>query len=77
MVGHARRDADEAIRRARAQGRGDSAPAAAAERSRGREQARSVLFGAQREALEELHAGVLAAVGGLRTSPVTNGCWPG
>lgn len=69
IVSQARRRADEAIALARTQGRADGAPAAAAERSRGREQARSILFGAQREAHEELRGRVLAAVGGLRDEP--------
>ena len=69
IVSQARRRADEAIALARTQGQADGAPAAAAERSRGREQARSILFGAQREAYEELCAGVLAAVGGMRDEP--------
>ena len=69
IVSQARRCADEAIALARTQGQADGAPAAAAERSRGREQARSILFGAQREAHEELRGRVLAAVGGLRDEP--------
>ncbi len=69
IVSQARRRADEAIALARTQGQADGAPAAAAERSRGREQARSILFGAQREAHEELRGRVLAAVGGLRDEP--------
>ena len=69
IVSQARRGADEAIALAWTQGQADGAPAAAAERSRGREQARSILFGAQREAHEELRGRVLAAVGGLRDEP--------
>lgn len=69
IVRRARRSADEAVERAGAQGRADIAPAAAAERSRGREQARSIVLGAQREALDELYARVNAAVGGLRDEP--------
>jgi len=69
IVSQAQRGADEAIALAWTQGQADGAPAAAAERSRGREQARSILFGAQREAHEELRGRVLAAVGGLRDEP--------
>ena len=69
ILSQARRDADEAIALAWTQGQADGAPAAAAERSRGREQARSILFGAQREAYEELRSRVLAAAGGLRDEP--------
>ena len=61
----ARRDAEESVRQARGQGE----KAAAAERSRGREQARSIVLGAQRRAREELRARVLAAAGGLRDEP--------
>jgi vacuolar-type H+-ATPase subunit E/Vma4 len=68
-VSQARRGADETIALAGTQGQADGAPAAAAERSRGREQARSILFGAQREAYEELRGQVLAAVGGLPGEP--------
>jgi vacuolar-type H+-ATPase subunit E/Vma4 len=68
-VRQARRSADEAIALAWARGQADGGQAAAAERSRGREQARSILFGAQREAHEELRGRVLAAVGGLRDEP--------
>ena len=69
IVRDARRSADEAIGRAVAQGRADGAPAAAAEQSRGREQARSIVLGAQREAYEELRRQVLDAVRGLRAEP--------
>jgi len=69
IVSQARRCAGEAIELARTQGQADGAPAAAVKRSRGREQARSILFGAQREAYEELCGRVLAAVGGLRDEP--------
>ena len=57
-VRQARRDAEEAVGQARTQGGAEIALAAAAERSRGREQARSIVLGAQREAREELHARV-------------------
>ena len=66
MLRQARRDAQEAIRQARVQGLAGIAPAAAAERGRGREQARSIVLGARRQALEELLARVLAAASGLR-----------
>lgn len=69
IVRQARRGADETVERARAQGQADIAPAAAAEQSRGREQARSIVLSAQREVHEELRARVLAAVVGLRDEP--------
>jgi vacuolar-type H+-ATPase subunit E/Vma4 len=65
----ARRDAEQAVRQAREEGEAQAAPAAAAERAHGREQARSVALGAQRQACEELRAQVLAAVGRLRGEP--------
>ena len=65
----ARRDAEESVRQARGQGEKAAAAAAAAERSRGREQARSIVLGTQRRAREELRARVLAAAGGLRDEP--------
>jgi vacuolar-type H+-ATPase subunit E/Vma4 len=65
----ARREADEAVGRARTQGETEIAPAAAAERRRGREQARSLVLGARLQAREELRARVLAAAGGLRDEP--------
>ncbi len=65
----AQRDAEEAVRQARERGRTETAQAAAAERRRGRERARSIEFGAQRQALEDLHAQVLAAAGGLPDEP--------
>jgi vacuolar-type H+-ATPase subunit E/Vma4 len=69
VLRQARRSAEEAVERAGAQGRADSVPAAAAERSRGREQARSIVLGARREAHEELLARVLAAAAALRDEP--------
>jgi vacuolar-type H+-ATPase subunit E/Vma4 len=68
-VRQARHSADEAVALAWARGQADGARAAAAERNRGREQARSILFGAQREAHEELRGRVLAAAVGLRDEP--------
>jgi vacuolar-type H+-ATPase subunit E/Vma4 len=69
ILRQARRDAADTVDRARAQGEADAAPAAAAERNRGRDQARSVVLGAQRGAYQDLRAQVIAAVGGLRTEP--------
>jgi vacuolar-type H+-ATPase subunit E/Vma4 len=69
ILRQARRSAEEAVEQAGAQGQADSVPAAAAERSRGREQARSIALGARREAHEELLARVLAAAAGLRDEP--------
>ena len=65
----ARRDAEQAVRRAREGGEAQAAPAAAAEHAHGREQARSIALGAQRQACEDLRAQVLAAVGRLRDEP--------
>lgn len=65
----ARRDAEQSARHAREEGEAQAAPAAAAERARGREQARSIVLGARRQAGEELRAQVLAAAGGLRDEP--------
>ena len=69
IVGGARRDADEAVGRAAAQGRADGELAAAAERSRARERARSIVLGAQRQARDELRDRVLAAAAALRAEP--------
>jgi vacuolar-type H+-ATPase subunit E/Vma4 len=69
LLRRARRDAEEAVRQARAQGLAEAAPAAAAQRRQGREQARSIVLGAQRQVLGELRAGVVAAAGGLRDEP--------
>ena len=69
ILQQARNDAAETASQARARGEADAAPAAAAERSRGRDQARSVVLGAQREAYQDLRAQVIAAVGGLQTEP--------
>jgi vacuolar-type H+-ATPase subunit E/Vma4 len=69
ILRQARRGAAETVDRAWARGEADAAPAAAAERSRGREQARSIVLGARREAYQELRAQVLVAAGGLRTEP--------
>jgi vacuolar-type H+-ATPase subunit E/Vma4 len=69
ILRQARSDAAETAGRARARGEADAAPAAAAERSRGRDQARSVVLGAQREAYQDLRAQAIAAVGGLQAEP--------
>lgn len=69
VLRQARHDAEEAGRQARARGRAEAAPLAAAERRRGRERARSIVLGAQRQAHEELRAQVLAAAAGLRDEP--------
>jgi vacuolar-type H+-ATPase subunit E/Vma4 len=69
ILRQARRGAEEAIERARAQGQTETAHAAAAERTRGREQARSIVLGARREAHQELRDRVLAAAIALRREP--------
>ena len=73
----ARRDAEQAVRQAREEGKAQAAPAAAAERARARERARSIVLGAQRQACEDLRAQVLAAAGRCGTNRVTSGWWPG
>jgi vacuolar-type H+-ATPase subunit E/Vma4 len=69
ILRQARRSADDAVEQATASGQADSVSAAAAERSRGREQALSIVLGARREAHEELRARVLAAAAALRDEP--------
>jgi len=69
ILRQARRAADEAVALAVAEGRADAALATAAEQARSREQARSIVLGAQREAYEELCAQVLTAAGGMRDEP--------
>jgi vacuolar-type H+-ATPase subunit E/Vma4 len=69
ILRQARSAADEAVALASTQGRVDAALAAAAEQARGREQARSIVLGAQREAYEELCARALAAADGMRDEP--------
>jgi vacuolar-type H+-ATPase subunit E/Vma4 len=69
VLRQARHDAAEVVGLARARGEADAAPAAAAERGRARDRARSIMLGAQREAYLDLRAQVLAGVGGLRTEP--------
>jgi vacuolar-type H+-ATPase subunit E/Vma4 len=69
ILEQARSDAGEAVGRARTHGEADAVPAAAAERSRGRDQARSIILGAQTDAYQNLRAQVLAAAGTLRTEP--------
>jgi vacuolar-type H+-ATPase subunit E/Vma4 len=69
ILRQARSAAEEAVALASAQGRADAALAAAAERAQGREQARSIVLAAQREAYEELCARVLAAAGGIQDEP--------
>jgi vacuolar-type H+-ATPase subunit E/Vma4 len=69
IVSQARLSAERAVSQARAEGRRQAAGLAAAERSRGRGEARSVLLGAQREMHEKLRSQVRAAVSGLRGEP--------
>jgi len=69
LVRNAHRGAAEEIARARAQGRAEGARTAAAVRNRGREQARSIALGAQRDAHDELRGQVLAAISDLRAEP--------
>ena len=69
LVTDAHRRAAETVARAEAQGRADSAAAAAGARSRGHEQATAIVLGARHEALEELRGEALAAITGLRSDP--------
>jgi vacuolar-type H+-ATPase subunit E/Vma4 len=69
VLEQAQRDAAETVSRARARGEADGAPAAAAERSRARDQSRSIMLGAQQEAYQELRAQARAAADGLRSEP--------
>jgi len=69
ILGRARRGAAETVDRARAQGEADAATAAAAELTRARDQARSIVLGARQETYQDLRAQVLATAGELRTEP--------
>jgi vacuolar-type H+-ATPase subunit E/Vma4 len=69
IISQGRLSAERAISQAREAGRREAAELAAAERSRGRSDARSVLLGARREIHEELRRQVRAAVGALRDEP--------
>ncbi len=69
ILRQARHAADAAVASAAAQGRADTAPAATAEQALARDQARSIVLGAQREAYQDLRAQVLAAAGGLQAEP--------
>jgi len=69
LLRQAREGAEHAVSQARDQGEADAAPRAAAERSRGHAQARAIVFGAQREAYDELYRRIRAAADGLRAEP--------
>ena len=69
LLRQARGDAEHAIDLARAQGRTDAAPIAAAERRRGRARAHSILLGAQRETYDELCRRIRDEAGRLRDEP--------
>ena len=69
IISQGRLSAERAVSQAREAGRREAAELAAAERSRGHSDARSVLLGARREIFEELRGRVRAAVGGLRDEP--------
>jgi vacuolar-type H+-ATPase subunit E/Vma4 len=69
IVTQARLSAERAVSQAREEGRREAAGLAAAERSRGRGEARSVLLSAQREIHQELRGRVRDAVAGLRDEP--------
>jgi vacuolar-type H+-ATPase subunit E/Vma4 len=65
----ARLDAEHAVRDGAARGRAEAAPLAAAERSRGRAAAQSIVFGAQREAYDELCRRIGVQTDSLRADP--------
>ena len=69
IIARAHMDAERAVALARAAGRAQAAPRAAALRRQGRGDARSAVLAAQREARDELRARVRAAVGELRGEP--------
>jgi vacuolar-type H+-ATPase subunit E/Vma4 len=69
IISQGRLSAERAVTQAREAGQREGAELAAAERSRGRSDARSVLLGARREMHEELRSRVRAAVGSLRDEP--------
>lgn len=69
LLSQARLRAERAVRDGQARGRAEAAPVAAAERSRGRAQARALVLGAQRAAYDELCRRIRAEVGGLRGDP--------
>ena len=69
IISQGRLSAERAVSQAREAGRREAAELAAAERSRGRSDARSALLGTRREIHEELRSRVRAAVGGLRDEP--------
>jgi vacuolar-type H+-ATPase subunit H len=69
LLRQARGGAERAVGLAAAQGRADAAPLAAAERSRGRARARSIVLRAQREAYDELCRRTSLDVGTLRDGP--------
>lgn len=69
ILRQARSGAVRTVDRAQARGEADAAKAAAAERTRARDVARSIVLSARREAYQDLRAQVLDAAGGLRTEP--------
>jgi vacuolar-type H+-ATPase subunit E/Vma4 len=69
IISQGRLSAERVVSQAREAGRREAAELAAAERSRGRSDARSVLLGARREMHEEFRRRVHAAVTGLRDEP--------
>lgn len=69
LLSRARRDAERAVRDGAARGRAEAAPLAAAERSRGRAVAQSIVLRAQREAYDELRRLIRVQTDGLRADP--------
>jgi vacuolar-type H+-ATPase subunit E/Vma4 len=69
IIAHARREAERSVSLARVAGRAQAVPRAAAVRRRAQSDARSAVLGAQREAYDELHTRVGAAMGRLRDGP--------
>ena len=73
----ARRDAEQAVRQAREEGEAQAAPAAAAERARGREQARSIVLGRSARPARTCARRSWRRPAGCGTNRATSGWWPG
>ena len=69
LLSRARQDAERAVRDGAARGRAEAAPLAAAERSRGRAAAQSIVLGAQREAYDEMCRRIGLQADALRADP--------
>jgi vacuolar-type H+-ATPase subunit E/Vma4 len=69
LLAQARRDAESALTEARVDGAAQAAPLAAAERNRGRREAREALLAAERAVRDEAERRIRVAVLGLRGQP--------